>query len=133
MNSSNADIRQRNQLIAEAKKGNQEAIDSLTIDDIDLYAMVSKRIQYEDIYSIVDTAFIPYGSESDNYTVLATILDCTSITNTQTKEEVYVLQLECNHLIFEVCINKKDLLGEPQIGRRFRGTVWMQGNVDFFA
>jgi hypothetical protein len=33
----------RNKLIAEAKKGNQEAIDSLTIDDFDTYARVSRR------------------------------------------------------------------------------------------
>ena len=34
-------------------------------------------------------------------------------------------------LIFgkDVCINEKDLLGEPAIGRRFRGNVWMQGNL----
>lgn len=132
-NISNADIHHRSQLIAEAKKGNQEAIDSLTVDDIDLYAMVSKRIKYEDVYSIVDTSFIPYGSESDNYTVLGTILDHSLIKNTRSGEEVYVLQLDCNHLVFEVCINKKDLVGEPFTGRRFRGTVWMQGNVDFFA
>ena len=25
--------------------------------------------------------------------------------------------------------NEKDLLGEPAIGRRFRGNVWMQGNL----
>ena len=132
-NISNADIHYRSQLIAEAKKGNQEAIDSLTVDDIDLYAMVSKRIKYEDVYSIVDTSFIPYGSESDNYTVLGTILEHNLIKNTRTGEEVYILQLDCNHLVFEVCINKNDLLGEPLPGRRFRGTVWMQGNVDFFA
>ena len=132
-NISNADIHYRSQLIAEAKKGNQEAIDSLTVDDIDLYAMVSKRIKYEDVYSIVDTSFIPYGSESDNYTVLGTILEHNLIKNTRTGEDVCILQLDCNHLVFEVCINKNDLLGEPLPGRRFRGTVWMQGNVDFFA
>ena len=56
----------RSNLIAEAKKGNQDAIDSLTLDDIDTYAMVSRRAKKEDIYSIVDTCFIPFGSESDN-------------------------------------------------------------------
>lgn len=129
---SNADLRQRNQLIAEAKKGNQEAIDSLTIDDIDMYAMVSKRIAKEDVYSIVDTSFIPYGSESDNYTVLGTITDVRSLENRLTKEELYVLSVECNNLCFEICIRKADLFGEPAIGRRFRGTIWMQGNVDFY-
>lgn len=127
----NADIRHRNQLIAEAKKGNQEAIDSLTIDDIDMYAMVSKRIKQEDVYSIVETSFVPYGSESDNYTVLGTITDVRKVVNQMTKEDLYILNIECNNLIFEVCINSKDLYGEPSTGRRFRGTIWMQGNVDF--
>lgn len=126
-----ADVKHRNQLIAEAKKGNQEAMDSLTIDDIDLFSMVSKRIQYEDIYSIVDTSFIPYGSESDNYTVLGTILDFRTLENSETKEELYAMLIECNMITFEICINKNDLLGEPLPGRRFKGTVWMQGNVDF--
>ena len=40
------------------------------------YAMITKRIQKEDVYSIVDTTFIPYGSESDNYTVIGTIHSC---------------------------------------------------------
>lgn len=128
---SKAELGQRSQLIAEAKKGNQEAIDSLTIDDIDMYAMVSKRIKHEDVYSIVATSFVPYGSESDNYTVLGNITDFRQVTNQLTKEELFILSLDCNNLSFEVCINKKDLLGEPCVGRRFRGTIWMQGNVDF--
>lgn len=129
----NADFTQRSRLIAEAKKGNQEAIESLTLDDIDLYSMVSKRIQREDIYSIVNTSFIPYGSESDNYTVLGIIENVRLERNFQTGEELYILQLCCNQMEFEICINRKDLLGEPLVGRRFRGIVWMQGYVDFNA
>jgi len=45
-----ADVQYRRQLIAEAKKGNQEAIDSLTIDDIDMYAMISRRGKEEENY-----------------------------------------------------------------------------------
>lgn len=127
----NADLSHRSKLLSEAKKGNQEAIESLTLDDIDMYSAVSKRAQREDIYSIVNTSFIPYGSESDNYTVLGTIDDMRTEKNCQTGEEIYILQLSCNQMDFEVCINQKDLLGEPQIGRRFRGIIWMQGYVDF--
>lgn len=126
-----AETKQRNNLIAEAKKGNQEAIDSLTIDDIDTYAMISKRAKKEDVYSIVDTSFIPFGSESDNYSVIATITECNLIENTLTKEGLYDLQLVCNDLNFRLCINKDDLLGEPVIGRRFKGNIWMQGSVAF--
>lgn len=125
------DPKHRNNLIAEAKKGNQEAIDSLTIDDIDLYAVVSRRIKYEDLYSIVETCFIPYGSESDNYSIIGTIQSCRLLKNKHTQEEVYEMEVNCNDLIFQVCINKEDLIGEPMPGRRFKGNIWMQGNVQF--
>lgn len=126
-----AETKYRNNLIAEAKKGNQDAIDSLTIDDIDTYAMVSRRAKKEDIYSIVDTSFIPFGSESDNYSIIATIVESNLIINSHTKEEIYDMQLVCNDLIFRLCINKEDLLGEPVIGRRFKGNIWMQGSIAF--
>lgn len=126
-----AETKHRNKLIAEAKKGNQDAIDSLTIDDIDTYAMISRRAKKEDIYSIVDTSFIPFGSESDNYSIIATIAESNLIVNNQTKEEIYDLQLVCNDLNFRLCINKQDLFGEPLVGRRFKGNIWMQGSVDF--
>ncbi|WFR57496.1 DUF3881 family protein [Anaerocolumna sp. AGMB13025] len=126
-----ADVQYRRQLIAEAKKGNQEAIDSLTIDDIDMYAMISRRAKVEDIYTIVETSFTPFGSESDNYTVLGTIVDMDVLTNDYTGEEVYSLMISSNDVIFQVAINKKDLLGEPVVGRRFKGNIWLQGNIDF--
>jgi len=131
--SNSADIQYRRQLIAEAKKGNQEAIDSLTIDDIDMYAMISRRAKFEDIYTIVENSFTPYGSESDNYTVLGTILDVDIETNDITGEEIYSLTVSCNDLTIQIGINKTDLLGEPLVGRRFKGNIWLQGNIDFSA
>lgn len=128
---SREDSAQRKRLIAEAKQGNQEAIDSLTIEDIDLYAMVSRRVRNEDVYSIVENTFIPYGSESDNYTVIATILDCKEIVNPYTEELLYEMVLSCNDLVFNLCINKTDLVGMPMIGARFKGNIWMQGRVDY--
>lgn len=121
----------RSNLIAEAKKGNQDAIDSLTLDDIDTYAMVSRRAKKEDIYSIVDTCFIPFGSKSDNYSIIANIVDSRLVVNSYTKEEVYDLDLICNDITFRLCINKEDLLGEPLPGRRFKGNIWMQGKINF--
>lgn len=126
-----AETKQRNKLIAEARAGNQEAIDSLTIDDIDMYSMISRRAKKEDIYSIVDTSFIPYGSESDNYSIIATILSWKLVRNSMTGEEVYELFLSCNDINYGICINKRDLVGEPMVGRRFKGNIWMQGRVDF--
>ena len=51
----------RGRLIAAAKNGDEEAMESLTIEDMDMYAMISRRVMDEDIYSIVDTYFMPYG------------------------------------------------------------------------
>ncbi|HHT96923.1 MAG TPA: DUF3881 family protein [Clostridiales bacterium] len=126
-----ADAKYRHNLISEAKKGNQDAIDDLTIDDIDTYAMVSKRIRHEDIYSIVDTSFIPYGSESDNYSIIATIKEVELVTNTHTKEKMYDMKLLCNGVEIRTCINKEDLIGEPRVGRRFKGNIWLQANIHF--
>lgn len=126
-----SDFKMRTQLIAEAKAGNQDAIDSLTIDEMDLYASVTRRIRTEDLYSIVETSFIPYGSESDNYSILGTILNWKLVTNTFSGEQVYQILVNCNDLVYSVCINKENLLGEPMIGRRFKGNIWMQGKVDF--
>lgn len=127
----NQEMQHRRQLIAEAKQGNQDAIDSLTIDDIDMYAAISRRAKKEDIYSIVENSFTPYGSESDNYTILGTILDVESEVNEISKEEIYSLAINCNDLCLQLAINKKDLIGEPAVGRRFKGNVWLQGAIDF--
>lgn len=127
-----SDQKARTSLIAEAKKGNQEAMESLTMEDIDQYALVSRRIRKEDIYSIVETSFIPYGSESDNYTILGYISDVKECINSYTKETILILSLLCNDIELDVCINKDSLVGEPLPGRRFRGNVWMQGRVELF-
>lgn len=121
----------RTKLLEAARNGDKEAMEALTIDDIDLYARISNRLKTEDIYSIVETTFIPYGSESDNYTILAMIESVSECENRITGEELYRMDLRCNDLCFPVCISKKDLYGEPKVGRRFRGNIWMQGTLDF--
>ncbi len=120
---------EHNQLMAQAREGNEDAIESLTLEDMDTYAILSQRITKEDILSIVKSTFMPYGIESDQYTVLGEIIDFALVENKITNEEIYSLKLECNDIKFDVCINKKDLLGEPEIGRRFKGNVWMQGTL----
>lgn len=121
----------RNHLIAAAREGDEDAIENLTLEDIDTYSMISRRIVNEDILSIVDSYFMPYGIESDQYSILGEILNSSLIKNKVTQEEIYVLTLNCNDLIFDLCINKDDLLGEPAPGRRFKGNIWMQGRINF--
>lgn len=119
----------RSQLISEARDGDEDAIESLTLEDMDTYSMLSKRVMNEDILTIVSSCFMPYGIESDQYSVLAEIIDLLEIENSLTSDIIYCMKLKCNDMVFDVCINKKDLMGEPEIGRRFKGNIWMQGTV----
>ncbi|MEE1251089.1 MAG: DUF3881 family protein [Lachnospiraceae bacterium] len=121
----------RNYLIAAAREGDEDAIENLTLEDIDTYSMISRRIANEDVLSIVDTYFMPYGIESDQYSILGEILNSSLIKNRITEEEIYILTINSNDLIFDLCINKKDLFGEPLPGRRFKGNIWMQGRIEF--
>lgn len=121
----------RNEMIDEARMGNQEAIEHLTMEDMDTYAMLSRRILNEDVFSIVDTCFMPYGMECDRYKVIGEILDFVEVENTRTGQTLYEMTIDCVDMQFDVCINKNDLLGEPQIGRRFKGVVWLQGALNF--
>lgn len=121
----------RNYLIAAAREGDEDAIENLTLEDIDTYSMLSRRIANEDILSIVDSYFMPYGIESDQYSILGEIVDYRMENNKMTNDRICILTVDCNDLIYNVCINEKDLLGEPAIGRRFKGVIWMQGKVNY--
>lgn len=122
---------ERNQLIAQARMGDEDAIESLTLEDMDTYTTISRRIHKEDVFSLVDTYFMPYGVECDQYSILGEIVEFRTDTNRITKEEVIFMTLECNELILDVCINRDDLYGEPAAGRRFKGVVWLLGFIEF--
>ena len=130
-NYKNKNSSNRSNLVAKAREGDEEAIENLTLEDIDMYAMISRRITKEDIYSIVKTSFMPFGIESDKYSVIGIIKDIKEYINEYSQEEVYILTIETNDLPIEICINKDSLMGEPQVGRRFKGNIWLQGHVDF--
>ena len=121
----------RNHLIAAARNGDEEAMESLTMEDMDTYSMISQRIVTDDIFSIVDSYFMPYGIECDQYSIMGEILDFMTFKNIITGEEICQLTLDCNDMQFDVCINKNDLLGEPKIGRRFKGIIWLQGQLHY--
>lgn len=127
-----AQTQQRYSIMEAARDGDEEAMETLNLEDIDTYSMLSRRIMDEDVLSIVETSFMPYGIESDQYQVIGEILDYTMLPNKETLEELYILTVNCNDLIFDICINQKDLLGEPAVGRRFKGTIWLQGKLNFF-
>lgn len=123
--------KKRRQLIAAAKNGDEDAIETLTIRDIDMYNKISHRILFEDVFSIVDSTFMPCGVECDQYSVIGEILKLSKEENIYTGETIYIMVLECNDMVITMAINSCDLVGEPAVGRRFKGQIWLQGTVKF--
>lgn len=119
----------RNKLLAEAKEGSDEALQDLTMQDMDMFNMLTRRLMKEDILSIVSTTFMPYGVESDQYGILAEILEYELIENQLTGEQVYLMKVQTNNLVFNLCINEKDVMGVPEVGRRIKANIWLQGDL----
>ncbi len=121
----------RKMLINAARNGDQTAMETLTLDDIDTYSQVSRRLANEDVFSIVDTYFMPYGIECDLYSIMGEILAVRRRKNILTGTEVYQMKLDVNEMQFDVCVPVDSVMGEPEIGRRYKGTIWLQGYINF--
>ncbi len=119
----------KNVLIERAKRGDEDAIETLTLDDLKTQQMLYTRSQNEDVLSIVDTYFMPEGLENDKYSLMGDIVSVKKEVNYVTEEEIYVLDIFSNDVYVTVSINKKYLTGEPLVNRRFRGRVWLQGII----
>ena len=121
----------RKMLLNAARSGDQTAIETLTLDDIDMYSQVSRRLANEDVFSIVDTYFMPYGIECDLYSIMGEILAVRRRKNSLTGTELYQMKLNVNEMEFDICVPVESVMGEPEIGRRYKGTVWLQGYINF--
>ncbi|MCR5033024.1 MAG: DUF3881 family protein [Lachnospiraceae bacterium] len=117
----------RRTLLKEAKAGNEEAIETLTLGDMDLYSAITKKIRTNDLYTLVDTSFMPYGVECDQYSIIGEIRSVRKSGNRMTGKSVYVMQILVNETLMDLCIDEEDLYGEPEVGRRFKGNIWLQG------
>lgn len=125
------EVQNRMMLVSAARMGDPEAIENLTMDDIDTYSKVSQRLVSEDVFSIVETYIMPYGIECDHYSIMGEILELQRITNEYSKEEIYVMKLDVNELTFDICVPVKNIVGDPAVGRRFKGNMWLQGRINF--
>ena len=74
---------------------------------------------------------MPHGRECVQYNILGEIMECSTGKNTMTGEEICFLTIESNDMQYDVCINRADLMGDPAIGRRFKGLVWLQGQIQY--
>ena len=122
-------IKEHIRLVDAARNGDEEAIENLTLEDMDAYSMLQRRIENEDILSIVENNFMPYGIECDQYTIVGTIMDVKKLKNDLSEEEIWKMELSVCDMSIDVCINTESLIGEPKVGRRFRGQIWLQGMI----
>ena len=46
---------------------------------------------------------------------------------TLTDENIYQMNIECNDMYFDICINEKDLMGVPEVGTPLQGIYLVTG------
>ena len=119
----------RRELMNAARNGDQTAIETLTLNDMDMYSKMSKRLKNEDVFTIVDTYFMPYGAECDIYSIMGEILAVRERINGATGVRLYQMKLSVNELQFDVCVPADEVMGQPEIGRRFKGVIWTTANA----
>ena len=100
----------RKNLIQAAKNGDEDAIESLTIEDIDTYNELSNRVMKEDIFTIVDSTFMPCGVECDQYSVIGEILELREEENIYTGEKIYIMAVSYTHLNTRSCCKSLRLI-----------------------
>ncbi|MCR4672464.1 MAG: DUF3881 family protein [Lachnospiraceae bacterium] len=125
------ETREHNRIINAARNGDPSAYEFLALEDLDKYTAISQRLRNEDILSIVESSFMPYGIETDLYSVIGRIISCREEVNSFSGEKVCLMGVDINGIPVDLCINRKDLEGEPAPGRRFKGSIWLQGTLDF--
>ena len=70
----------------------------------------------EDVFSIVDTYFMPFGAECDMYSIMGEILAVRERINRMTGVRLYQMRLNVNELTFDICVPADSVMGEPEIG-----------------
>lgn len=123
--------RNRAKLMMAARSGDEDAIEDLTLKDMDTYTSIAQKIHHEDVFTLVDTYFMPYGVECDQYSILGEILSVEEVTNSITGEKLYHMSINCNDIQMQLVVNKEDVFGEPAVGRRYKGNIWLQGRINF--
>lgn len=122
--------KKKGELMLAARNGDERAYEDLSMDEMNLYSLITSRLATESIYEIIDTSFMPVGVETDKYAVVGAIEDAHKFLNRVTMQTVWVLTINTESMKFEVTVNEKDLMGIPKKGRRFKGEIWLQGKVN---
>ena len=121
----------RQKLMESAMDGDEQAMQTITTEDMDTYSDLLDKIPEYDILSLVDSFFMPSGADCDLFYILGEILACRQVKNPYTLDRIHILNIQSSGIEFTVAINDKDLYGQPEPGRRFKGVIWLQGTIEF--
>ncbi len=121
----------RRELLEQARKGDEDAMNILDEEADEASKTLQERLRNEDILSILEGFFVPVGDSDDVYSILGTIEHVELLTNRDTNEEIFHIDLTCMSIPIEIYINKDDLVGQPTPGMRFKGTSWLHGSIRF--
>lgn len=121
----------RRHLIQQVQEGDEEALQRFQFAEMETYSNIITSLQTEDLYTIVESFIMPTGSECELYIILGEIVHIATTENRLTGGRVVILTISINGLELDVAINRKDLYGEPTVGRRFKGRIWLQGRIHF--
>ena len=119
----------REELYKSARKGDADAAEELSSKDFETYNILQERIKSEDTMTILQSYIMPIGIECDKYEILGTIQKHLTLQNPVTDQILHVLTVVCSGISIDVIINEKDLIGEIELGRRFKGDIWLQGHM----
>ena len=119
----------RLQLMNDANNGNEKAMEQLASHDVQMYQHLMSQLHETDVYTLVESFFMPHGMESDQYYFLGRIAALQQIRNEFTGEFYYRMVVETNRMMLVTAVNTKDVLGVPEVGRRIRCHGWLLGEL----
>lgn len=122
--------KRRQRMQKAADNGDMDTYEMLSFRQLDELTRAYSRTEKEDLLSIVDSNFMPEGLECDRYAIMGDIMAIRKFENPMTGESFYRIEVEIFDKRLEVCIHESDLFGEPQVGRRLKGSIWLQGHLE---
>lgn len=121
--------KRQEKLMNDLANGDTEAFEKMARESVERFEKMMARVEKADVYSVVDSFFMPHGMESDRYYFLGTITNCREEENRLTEEKFYVMVIDVNGVEFSVSVNASDLTGVPAEGYRLRGHGWLLGEL----
>ena len=116
-------------LLTDDSHGDPDALDKLTRQEMMRYKNVMDHLHDTDIYTMVNSFFMPHGMESDRYYLMGDIEAVQLFENPMTKEHFYRMKIRANGMEMVLAINQTDLLGIPSPGHRIKCHGWLLGDM----